>query len=81
MKDEMRLEATAITRKTREETRLNVTVIGIHIIREQWGGGGNPDYESRFFARFDEGVRGSEEGCLGRSGSLGDLGQVSRNHA
>ena len=35
----MRLEATAITRKTREETPLNVTVIGIHIIREQWGGG------------------------------------------
>ena len=38
----------------------------------------NPDYESRFLAHFDEGSEAQSEGCLGRSGSLGGMGQLSK---
>jgi hypothetical protein len=57
---------------------VNVTVVEVHIIHEQWEGWGpvNPDYESRFFERFDEGSEAQSERMSGEVRFLGGHGAI-----
>ena len=59
-KGEERFETTETTSKTRVGIRVLVSIIGTHNVRVNGGGDpGDPDYESRFFARLARGGGGT----------------------